>query len=870
MVWLVQALSSNRDAEIILGDLHEMYEERCEQKGRALASIGYVTDIITMLANGAFRKDRKRYSPNNPLIMLNNYLKTGVRQLNRQRLHNAINIGGLAIGMMVTFVIGLFINQELSFDKFHEKGDRTYLLTMTWTMGSTPLPVAAATSAAGPFAKEVFPQVESMARIRSESLILTHNGSVIEERKVYWADSTFFDVFTFPLVVGNPKHALFEPMSIVLTEKTAARYFGLNWKDDILSQSIVGQDNKNYRVTGVVKDPPINSHLQFDLLLSMSSIQAEREGNFDNSSYLTYLVLHPASHPEDMVARMPGLLKARGATSISNAPENFGTWLVESMNFDLVPMFDTHLRNQVYIGVPGASDIIYVYVFSAIAMMVLLIAVINYMNLSTARSLERSKEVGVRKTMGAFRIQLFGQFLGESMVVSFIALILATLLTIVALPLFTRVTGKILDVDIIHHPEWLLYVALLWIVVSILGGAYPAIILSSYKPALVLKGSMKNSVAGLSLRRALVITQFAASILLIISTTMIREQLRFMSTADVGFDKEKLLSFQLDSVSRLSVDVLRKEFAATPGVEEVSATMFTPVNVTMRSAFWIDGVKDRQILGMLATDTGFVSTAGLKLIAGDNFSPNVERDSNWEFLVNESAVKFFNWTNETAPGKTLKAWGSQGVVKGVVKDFHFAPLHTAIQPFIISAGRHPRSQFNYLVVRAGTNDYPTLISNLENKWKELTPASIYSFSFVDQRYQDLYETEVRLSDIMDVFSALAILIACLGLFGLASYTIVQRTKEFGIRKVLGATVLKLMLNVSGNLIALIAISFLIALPASWYIAERWLTNFHYHIGFDWWAALLAGAFAILIGAATVAWHSLEAARVNPVKSLRTE
>lgn len=854
----VKMLASGEDAEIILGDLHELYVERQARRGRLFANAAYVADIFTMIRNRAFRRAR-RSQTFKPFVMIGNYLTTAVRQLKRQKTHNAINIAGLSLGVAVTLVIGLFIQQELSFDRFHEKGDRIYLLPMTWTMGKIPVPVAEATSASGPFMKDAFPQVEAMTRLRAGSLVFNLHGDVIEEREVYHADSTFFEVFTFPLVAGNPRHALVEPLSVVLTEQTAERYFGPGWRTDILSRVIIGQDKRNYRVTGVVKNPPLNSHIRFDLLVSMSSTPGEREGNYDNSSYLTYLVLHPEARHEEIVTMIPATLEAKA-----------GKWASDNIRFDLLPLHDVHLRNPNYPGIASSSDIRYVYVFSAVAIMVLLIAIINYMNLSTARSLERAREVGVRKAMGAVRAQLFSQFLGESMIVSLIAMAMAVLLAIIFLPLFTAVSGKELDVNVARHPEWIVYILSLWIFISLLGGSYPALVLSAHRPAHVLKGKLMSSLRGLTLRRVLVVAQFTSSILLVICTMMIQRQLGFMMSADVGIDKERMLSFQLDSISRLNLPVLRKEFVSTAGVENVAATILVPVDVTMRSGVWAEGVQERQIIGLLGTDPEFVATAGLTLMAGTNFSFNVEADSEWEFLLNESAVKFFGWSNDSALGKQLSVWGSGGVVKGVVKDFHFASLHKPIQPLILSAGSKVKNSFNFLIVRTSATDYATLISALETKWKQITPGSAYSFSFVDDRYNDLYLTEVRLSRIMDVFCLLAIFIACLGLFGLASYTIVQRTRELGIRKVLGASVSSLMVTVSGNLLLLIVLSFAISLPFSWYIMRQWLQNFHYHVDFDLWIALAVGVASVLIAAITVAYHSLEAARVNPVESLRAE
>ncbi|MCI0696531.1 ABC transporter permease [candidate division KSB1 bacterium] len=793
--------------------------------------------------------------------MFSNYFKIAIRQVMRHKAHNAINIAGLGIGLTVSLIISLFIVQELSYDRFHQNGDHIYLLTMTWKMGGTQAHVAAATSAAGPALKETLPQIKEMVRLTEESLIFNKQGEIFEEGAIFAVDPSFFEVFTFPLIAGNPQDALRDPLSLVITEKTAEKYFGAEWKrENILAKTLEGQDKRLYRIRGVAENPPVNSHIQFDALLSMSSLPDERKPNWDNSTHFTYLLLHPSASPAAIVASMPDIVESKA-----------GSWYRQYSEYDLVPLHDLYLRNDKYLGIDRTSDIKYVYIFSAIAAMVMIIAVINYMNLSTARSLERAKEVGVRKTIGSSRLELFSQFMSESFLVTFVSLLLAIGLAELTLPFFNHISGKTINMNFGDHLEWLPILFLALLLIAILGGFYPSMILSRYKPVSMLKGKLENAASGLSLRRLLVILQFGVSILLISCTLMIKSQLQFMVNAKVGLDKEQLIALELDNLSRNNLSVLRKELNTIPGVEAVSASIQLPVNVTMRSAIKTRDIETRHLISILGTDPKFAESAGLEFIAGRNFVPDVENHSDrWEFLLNESALKFFNWSVDEALGKEIRLWGIYGEVKGVVRDFHFAPLHKPIEPLIISGGGRNAENFQYLLIRVQASGFSGVLREIKEKWNTLTPGSLFSFSFLDERYKNLYLTETRLGKIMDVFSGLAIFIASLGLLGLASYTIAQRTKEIGIRKVLGASVPGIVGLLAKDFIKLVLIANLLAWPLAYYATNRWLEDFAYRFEKGWWIFALAGGLALLIALLTVSAQAIKAALANPVEALRYE
>jgi putative ABC transport system permease protein len=858
---LVERFAAPRESEIILGDMFEEFEERLRSSGKLRANIGYAGDFISLIMHRVLR--RKKEHSSNFTMLISNYFKVGLRQLGRQKLHNTINIAGLAVGLAVTFVITLFVVQELSYDRFHTKADRLYLLPMTWKFGSTEISVAGSTSAAGPMMEELFDkEIENYVRMEHLNMVLNGPQGPIMEAGLKAVDSTFFDLFTFPLIVGNPKEALKEPNSIVLTEQLAIKYFGEDWaKSDVMSKTLTEQSGRVYKITGIMKYPPVESHIWFEGLVSMSSLpRKEWEPNWDKSPFHTYVLLEQNASAERIVAEIPDRI-AKKYTVGHN----------DHVALDLLPITDVYLRNQKYTGMKN-SDIRYVYVFATIALLVLVIAIINYMNLSTARSMERAREVGVRKVVGAVRRELFWQFISESILVSLASVILALLLTYLSLPLFNVLSEKNLSLDFSMHPEWIAAIVAVWLLISFLGGFYPAMVLSGFKPIGVLKGKLGTTGAGAILRKSLVVFQFAISILLIVCTLTINNQLTYMVNKKLGIDKDLLVMLPLDSVAGANIATLQNEFAAIAGVERSSISSATPVNNGAKTTVYGGDIGDKQLLIYnMGVGPGIVKTLGLDILAGTDLSENIPADGSWEFLVNESAVEFFGWTNESAIGKRMMQWGTPGVVKGVVRDFHFLPLQKPIEPLLIHLGKgNAGGYLNKLLVRAQSDNFEGIASAMQERWKKIVPESPLDLRFIDQLYASLYSSETKLRGIMNTFSALAIFIAGLGLFGLASYTIMQRTKELGIRKVLGASLSALLMAVSGGFLRLVIIALLVAAPVSWYAMNRWMENFAYPVGFNWMIVLGAGVAAVAVAGGTVFYHAFEAARVNPATTLRSE
>jgi putative ABC transport system permease protein len=790
--------------------------------------------------------------------ILKNYFKVAFRNLLRQRTHSIINILGLSTGLCFSLLICLYVLFEISFDNFHEKGSRIYLLPMTWHFNGTDLPTGANCSVGGPFMKQEFPEVEETVRIRNSSLSLKKGDETINEASVYFADSAFFKVFTFPFLQGDPNRSLVEPNSIVLTERMAIKYFGEDWSAaNLQDHAMVASDKKLYKIQGVIKDVPLNSHLQFDFVVSFTSLPiAHQQPNWDNSEFYTYVLLNPNASASAVRSEIP-----------TRMVSVFGDWIKEGVELDLVPLKSIYLDNIKY-KVPNTSNILYVNIFISIAILILVVATFNYINLSTARSMERAMEVGVRKVMGAYRRQLFYQFMSESIVVTSISLMIALSLTILALPVFNFIIGKSLDLSILATVNNFMLVAGGCLLISLMAGIYPSLVLSNYQPAKVLKGKLKDSVAGINLRRRLVIIQFSISIALIISALTISSQLNFMRLKNSGYDRDQIVSLSLDSLSRTHIDALKAKASSQPWILSMSATQQLPVNITFETAINTVGSDERKLILVAPVDADFLTTMGIEPIAGTNFSKEASTKKEREIILNESALDFYGWTSEEALGKEFDVWQAKGVVRGVVKDFHFASLHKSIAPLLIFTGSGLRT--SNLLVKVDAGFKGNLNEELKTLWNQVNPDSPFLLTYLNERYELLYKSESTMSSIVNLFALLAAFISGLGLFGLASYSILQRTKELGIRKVLGASVNQIVMMVSVSFVKQVVIAFMLAAPVSYYLMSEWLTNFNYRIDFNWLIVALSGLIAIAIALLTVSYHSIQVARNNPVDSLRTE
>lgn len=859
--WLIERFGNHKEVSNVLGDLHELYQRKIKESGATKAKLLYWRDILSVLTHRAIKKKKNYNQSTNTMELFINYFKVAGRNLIRQKGHTVINMFGLSIGFAFSLLIVLYVAHELSYDNFHKKGDRIYLLPMTWHFNDTDMPTGANCSIGGPFVKQVFPEVENTVRISIQSVSFYKNSEAVKETGVFYADSSFFDVFTFPLLKGDEQTALVQPYSIVLTRSTAEKYFGATWEtQNLIGKTVTGTNNKSYQITGITENAPTNSHLNFNAIVSFSSLRASRnQPNWDNSEFYTYVLLHEQADASAIIQQLPGKMEA-----------TFGKESSAVIELDLVPLRDVYLNNIKY-HVPNTSNIMYVRIFSFAAMLVLLIATVNYVNMATARSIERALEVGVRKVMGAQRTQLFYQFLSESFIVTSVSVILAIGMAWVVLPFFNEFAGKTLTFDSLVTGRNILIVLGMALGISLLSGIYPALFVSGYVPAKVLKGKLKDSVQGIRLRRTLVIAQFTVSILLIICTLMVSSQINFIRSKNLGFDKDQLVSLSLDSLARTRLEVFKNTMTAVTNVSGLSATYQLPTNITHQTALSLSNETDadRKLMTAISVDADFTNTIGLQLIAGKSFTPNIEKTSDtWEIILNESAANFFGWSPETAIGKQLNVWQVRGTVKGVVQDFHFSSLHSPIAPLVMFSGKQATFYSNLLVKVSGTPEQ--IRSQLEASWKKTNPDSPFILTFLDEHYEALYKKDAQLKNIINIFACLAIVISILGLFGLASYSILQRTRELGVRKVLGASVGNLVSLVSASFIRLVLIAFVLAAPLSWYIMQQWLSEFAYRINFNWWIVAGAGSGTVILAMFTVLYHALEVTRVNPSETLRAQ
>jgi putative ABC transport system permease protein len=790
--------------------------------------------------------------------MLRNYIKIAFRNLLRHKAFSFINIFGLSIGMACSILIFLWVEHELSYDRFHQNSENIYRVTAELS----EMDIKAAVSSA-PLALAVqneLPEIKSSVRLSPGNKdLLQVEDRMFEEDRICYADSNFLQFFSFALKEGDARTALLQPEGIVITEAMAKKYFG---EGEAMGKSIRKNHTDDFTVTGVLENMPENSHLQFDFIQPMSFLARTnrdlKENVWDNFNFFTFIELNDkADKSEKSVAAL-----AKKFTEIykKNEPNL-------KVDLHLQPLSKIHLHSSFIADVEGNGNIQYVYTFILVAIFILVVACINFMNLATARSARRAKEVGLRKVAGALRFQLIRQFLAESSLIAFIALLLAIIIVSAILPVFNDLAGKNLTIDYfnIKQVSWVLAIT---VITGVLAGSYPALFLSGFIPVKVLKGNLKAGAAGSFFRNTMVIAQFAVSITLLVGTTVIYDQMGFIRNRNLGFDKENLI------YARMTGDLWKKYQTLRSSLEENSLTSDfcfasnLPTNLTNGTVGveWDGKDKDSQPLFVtIAIDENFIDVLNLELLSGRTFSKEFKADTA-SFLVNEKALQTMNMDAATAVGKSLSLWNTKGTIIGVVKDFNFKPVQKPIEPLILRLN----TWGEIAVIRAKPGQVEATVKEMENIFKTLNPEYPFTYNFVDEDLDNLYKAESRLSSLFTIFAGLAIFISCLGLYGLSAFLAERRTKEIGVRKVLGASVSHLVYLLSKTFTVPVFVAMIVATPLSWYIMNRWLEGFAYHVEIRWTVFLMAFMVSLVIALLTVSFESIKAAFANPAKSLRDE
>jgi putative ABC transport system permease protein len=796
--------------------------------------------------------------------MFRNYLKIAFRNLWKHKAFSFINIMGLTVGLTACFLIFLYVKFELSYDSFNTKADRIQRVFADIKTPTEVLKAGGPAWAVAPNIKSEFPEVEAFVRVSGANMLVRKGDIKFKEENSVYADSAFFEVFDFKLLAGNRQTALCAPLSIVLSESTAKKYFGdANPMDQTLLLSAEGLPA---RVTGLMKDMPENSQLKADMLISMSTLTKrfnpgldEQWGNYGSSAWL---LVKPGTNVAALQAKFPAFLEKRNGAEMKQN-QMYATLLLQ-------PLKDVYLHStRNGLGSGNSGNITNVYIFSIIAIFILLIACINFINLTTARSAERAKEVGIRKVVGAGKSQLTSQFIGESVILCLIAFVLTIGLAVLLLPIFNKLAGKTVSEGVFSNVQYLITLLLTAIGIGLLAGIYPALVLSSFRPVVVLKGRFSTSGRGIFLRKTLVVAQFSISIALIISTTIVYRQMNFMRNQDLGFSKDQVLI--MDTGGDAAKEALKQSLTAIPAIRSASLSSSVPGTGNPGAYSEIENNKgDLQIanLDLYFVDYDYIKQFDMQVVAGRGFSREFGTDSTQAMVVNETTVKMFGYSSpQQAIGRRFKQWGREGKIIGVIKDFHFRSLRQDIKPLTM---RIEPDGNNLLSAKITVDKLPATLAAIEAKWKTILPNRPFSYQFLDELFDRQYRTEERFGKLFFNFAVLAIFISCLGLLGLAAYSTMQRTKEIGIRKVMGASVSGIVSLLSKDFLLLVVISFFVATPVTWYFMNQWVEGFAYRTPVSWWIFAAAGIAALLIALGTISFQAIKAAVMNPVKSLRSE
>lgn len=799
--------------------------------------------------------------------MFKNLLKISIRTIWKDKTYSLINIIGLTIGITCTLFLLLYILHEVSYDRYHANAPNIYRVVsnikepdnaFTWAVAQIPLAEEL---------RDNYPEVKNAVRFFGTGRTLYKNDDrQFYEEDFYLADSTVFDMFTYPFLYGDPGTALDLPFSIVLTEKSARKYFS-----DISSavgQSIQNQQGEEFKITGIMEDVPLNSHFIFDALISRST-RPDFQGSWGNFGVFTYIHLPEGYDISKMYASLDAVIKEK----VNPIFEQFGI----TIRYELQPILDIHLYSKIQDEAEAGGDISYIYIFASVAFFMLIIAAINYMNLATARSIKRAKEVGVRKVMGSQRRQLIAQFITESVVIALIALALSLLLVYALLPAFNTLANKSIPFSYVMQTQVMVSLLAIVLIVGVAGGSYPAFYLSGFNPVNVLKGKVSAQGGNLVFRKFLVVFQFAISIFMLISTLVVFDQLQFMRNKDLGFEKERVMLLSLNEKAlREKAQGLIQRLKQSSEVALVGTASSSPGRGIGKLLLKVEdnegNLTDRGV-DLYSADYDFVKTLGMEIVQGRDFSRDITSDTTYAVLVNEAMVKRMSWVDPIGKRFIFSGDGPENPdiekrVVGVVKDYHQNSLYDPIEPLMIVLDENNRNVF----LRTATGDVHTAVGAVEKAWKEIFPTYTFEYTFLDADFNSQYKADEKRSQIFTAFSAMTIIIACLGLLGLAAFTTEQRTKELGVRKVVGASMQNLVVLVSKEFFVLVGIGMMLAFPAAWYFTGDWLRKFAYRIELanEWVTFIVSALLAFMVTLITVGYHVARAASANPVKALRDE
>lgn len=786
--------------------------------------------------------------------MIFTYIKLALRIMARQSVSSFIKLTGLALGIACCLVLFLYVQHELSFDRFHEKADHIYRVHQVSEKDGVMDGYAGSPAPLGPMLVQDFPGIVEMVRIGHNGFKLVSEGRYFWET-VFYADSEIFEIFTIPLIKGEAETAFKDPYSILISEEISRKYFG---DEDPIGRIIQFDRWRDFKITGVFQEFPSNSHLHFQFLGAFPDFVRRNLESWGVSNYYTYILVSEQFSPLEFQEKMPAFVdRYRGRESR----------LAFKLAYRLTPITRIHLHSRLRGELEPGTDISTLYIFSAVALFILLIACFNYINLATAGYTVRAQEVGLRKVIGAERSQLIKQFLGESALFTFLALPLTLVLMGLILPLFNRMAGKSLSLNFVANGPLLLFLAGIFLFVALASGTYPAFFISAFQPVKILKGRFRADLSVSFFRKTLVVSQFVISIVFIICTLVIASQLHYMRHKKLGFNRDQVVILPIHEPEMLRrYETIKNELLRSPDVLSITASSYSPENGPWRQNYWKEGIPENSypMIQWISVDHDFLKTLEIELLEGRDFSRSFPRDVKGAYLINQAAAKELGW--DSPVGKEFKL-AEKGRIVGVVKDFHFRSLHQDIDPLVLYI--YPEG-FAYFYVRIRGQNIAASLQSLKQAWDQVAVRQPFEYTFMDEEYDRLYRSEIRLGKIFGYVSMLAIFIACLGLFGLASFAVERRTKEIGIRKVLGSSFPSLIWLLSQEFTAAVLIANVIAWPLAFLAMSNWLQNFAYRTPIKAWIFFLAAGLALGIAFLTLSFRLVRAARTDPIASLRYE